>query len=81
MGHANIETTMDIYAEAIESKKQEAMKNLSENLDVFWKRLGSIKDTNLERNFFKENPDNLVAIMVWLQKIGLDYKADFNGTE
>ena len=35
MGHANIETTMDIYAEATEAKKQEAMKNLSENLDVF----------------------------------------------
>ena len=35
MGHANIETTMDIYAEATESKNQQAMKNLSEKLDVF----------------------------------------------
>lgn len=35
MGHKNIETTMDIYAEATESKKEEAMKNLSEKLSLF----------------------------------------------
>lgn len=35
MGHANIETTMDIYAEATEQKKIEAIENLSQNLDVF----------------------------------------------
>lgn len=35
IGHANIETTMDIYAEATEQKKKEAIENLSHNLDVF----------------------------------------------
>lgn len=35
MGHANIETTMDIYAEVTDMKKQKAMQNLSRNLDVF----------------------------------------------
>lgn len=35
MGHANIETTMDIYAEVTDMKKQEAIENLSRNLDVF----------------------------------------------
>lgn len=35
MGHANIETTMDIYAEATMSKKQEAIESLSANLNVF----------------------------------------------
>lgn len=29
MGHRNIETTMDIYAEATEQKKQESFENLS----------------------------------------------------
>ena len=35
MGHANIETTMDIYAEATELKKHEAMKALEKNSDIF----------------------------------------------
>lgn len=35
MGHANIETTMDIYAEVSRETQQEAMKNLSNNLDLF----------------------------------------------
>lgn len=35
MGHANIETTMDIYAEVTDSKKKEAIENLSHSLDVF----------------------------------------------
>lgn len=35
MGHKNIETTMDIYAEAIEEKKQESFENLAANLDIF----------------------------------------------
>lgn len=35
MGHANIETTMDIYAEATETKKKEAMKALEKNSDIF----------------------------------------------
>ena len=29
MGHKNFKTTMDVYAEATGSKKQEAMQNLS----------------------------------------------------
>lgn len=35
MGHASIETTMDIYAEVSRETQQEAMKNLSNNLDLF----------------------------------------------
>ena len=35
MGHASIETTMDIYTEVTDSKKQEAIENLARNLDVF----------------------------------------------
>ena len=35
MGHANIETTMDIYAEVTDLKKTEAIENLAKNLAVF----------------------------------------------
>ena len=35
MGHANIETTMDIYAEATVGAKQKAIENLSNNLKLF----------------------------------------------
>ena len=35
MGHANIETTMDIYAEVTDMKKVESMKHLSEKYNVF----------------------------------------------
>ena len=35
MGHANIETTMDIYAEVTETKKHESMQELAHKLDVF----------------------------------------------
>ena len=35
MGHANIETTMDIYAEVTDMKKQESMNNLAHTLNVF----------------------------------------------
>lgn len=35
MGHASIETTMNIYAEATELKKQEAVKTLENNGDIF----------------------------------------------
>ena len=35
MGHKNIETTMDIYAEATEEKKQESFENLAANLEIF----------------------------------------------
>jgi integrase len=34
MGHANIETTMDIYAEATKERNEEAMINFSEKWDV-----------------------------------------------
>lgn len=35
MGHRNIETTMDIYAEATDKKKKESFENLSVKLDIF----------------------------------------------
>ncbi|MFI3172491.1 MAG: site-specific integrase [Eubacteriales bacterium] len=35
MGHASIETTMDIYAEVTDSKKQESLESLARNLDIF----------------------------------------------
>lgn len=35
MGHASIETTMDIYAEVNDLKKQESINNLANKLDVF----------------------------------------------
>ena len=34
MGHRNIETTMDVYAEATDRKKQQTFDNLSK-LDIF----------------------------------------------
>ena len=47
MGHRNIETTMDIYAEATEEKKQESFENLATKLDVFWEVLSRTDDNNL----------------------------------
>ena len=35
MGHANIETTLDIYAEVTDMKKTESIENLSRNLHIF----------------------------------------------
>ena len=35
MGHKNIETTLDVYAEATEKKKQESFENLAVKLDIF----------------------------------------------
>lgn len=35
MGHADIETTMDIYAEVTEKTKKEALNKMSENMDMF----------------------------------------------
>ena len=34
MGHKNIETTMDVYAEATDRKKKESFENLSD-MDIF----------------------------------------------
>ena len=39
MGHANIETTLDIYAEVTDMKKTEAIENLSRNLHIFQERV------------------------------------------
>ena len=35
MGHANIETTLDIYAEVTENKKHEVIEKLAHSVDVF----------------------------------------------
>jgi len=35
MGHANIETTMDIYTDVTEKTKEDVMKNLSKQVDLF----------------------------------------------
>ena len=35
MGHKDIQTTMDIYAEATEEKKQESFERLAVTLDIF----------------------------------------------
>jgi site-specific recombinase XerD len=35
MGHANIETTLDIYAEVTETKKHESIQQLAKTLDIF----------------------------------------------
>ena len=35
MGHASIDTTMDIYAEENSDKKKESIENLAKNLDIF----------------------------------------------
>ena len=35
MGHKDIQTTMDIYAEATEEKKQETFEHLAATMDVF----------------------------------------------
>ncbi|MBR5578333.1 MAG: tyrosine-type recombinase/integrase, partial [Lachnospiraceae bacterium] len=37
MGHADIQTTMDVYAEVTERKKKESMDNLSKNMNIFRK--------------------------------------------
>ena len=35
MGHKDIQTTVDIYAEATEKKKQETFEHLATTMDVF----------------------------------------------
>ena len=39
MGYVDINTTMDIYAEVTETKKREAMENLSKNMKIFQERV------------------------------------------
>ena len=38
MGHADISTTLNIYAEATDRAKKESFENLARNLDVFGNR-------------------------------------------
>ena len=35
MGHADIQTTLDIYAEPTDTLKQEAIKALQDGMDIF----------------------------------------------
>ena len=51
MGHANIETTMDVYVEATDEKKTESMKNLAKKLNLFTR---DNKDDD-EKNSVPEN--------------------------
>ena len=60
MGHRNIETTMDIYAEATEEKKQESFENLAAKLDIFWEVLSITDDNNLFGLQQIDNKDNLI---------------------
>ena len=60
MGHRNIETTMDIYAEATEEKKQESFENLAAKLDIFWEVLSKTDDNNLFGLQQIDNKDNLI---------------------
>ena len=59
MGHRNIETTMDIYAEATEEKKQESFENLAAKLDIFWEVLSITDDNNLFGLQQIDNKENL----------------------
>ena len=61
MGHRNIETTMDIYAEATEEKKQESFENLATKLDIFWEVLSITDDNNL---FGLQQIDNKVNLIM-----------------
>ena len=60
MGHRNIETTKDIYAEATEEKKQESFENLATKLDVFWEVLSRTDDNNLFDLQQIDNKKNLI---------------------
>ena len=60
MGHRNIETTMDIYAEATEEKKQESFENLAAKLDIFWEVLSITDDNNLFGLQQIDNKENLI---------------------
>ena len=60
MGHRNIETTMDIYAEATEEKKQESFENLAAKLDIFWEVLSRTDDNNLFDLQQIDNKKNLI---------------------
>ena len=42
MGHRNIETTMDIYAEATEEKKRETVEGLADKLDNLFLKVGDL---------------------------------------
>jgi integrase len=36
MGHADISTTMNIYAEVTDSKKKESFANIANEIHLFW---------------------------------------------
>ena len=36
MGHVDIQTTMNIYAEVSDAKKKESMDSISDKLMLFW---------------------------------------------
>ena len=55
MGHKNIETTMDIYAEATGTKLQETMEMLSIKLDVFQ------EVANLENDRLKSSENGCIV--------------------
>ena len=48
MGHKDIQTTMDIYAEATEEKKQESFERLATTLDVFNQRRSALLSTSID---------------------------------
>ncbi len=54
MGHANIETTMDIYAEAKVGAKQKAIENLSNNLKLFQKENLIVRDVKSDKRREKD---------------------------
>ena len=60
MGHRNIETTMDIYAEATEEKKQESFENLAAKLDIFCFLFSKTDDNNLFGLQQIDNKDNSI---------------------
>ena len=66
MGHANIETTMDIYAEVTDAKKQEAIENLAHKLNVFQERvqLGLTESTTNCVPYDKSTTNSRVLINV-----------------
>ena len=53
MGHKDIQTTMDIYAEATEEKKQESFERLAATLDIFDNKEGLLLSVLSDSKFFQ----------------------------
>ena len=49
MGHSDISTTMDIYAEATEEKKQEIIGNLNGKIILRWKEESMTRKNHLRQ--------------------------------